>query len=100
MRAPAASPPDRVVDDLLAARIPVVSDGSVDGRPGAHWVDVDAEEAVRETLEHLASQGARRTALVLPDSTTRFHRGVLAAYRNWCATRGCTARPSGRSTAR
>ncbi|MFI6727429.1 LacI family transcriptional regulator [Streptomyces sp. R-74717] len=83
---------DRVVEDLLAARIPVFSDGSVDGRPGAHWVDVDAEEAVRGTLEHLGSQGARRTALVLPDSTTRFHRGVLAAYRGWCAARGCTAR--------
>ncbi|MFF1647842.1 LacI family DNA-binding transcriptional regulator [Streptomyces sp. NPDC058240] len=83
---------DRVLDDLLAARIPVFSDGSVDGRPGAHWVDVDAEEAVRETLEHLESQGARRTALVLPDSTTRFHRGVLTAYRDWCAAHGCTAR--------
>lgn len=82
----------RVVEDLLAARIPVFSDGSVDGRPGAHWVDVDAEEAVRTTLEHLGSQGARRTALVLPDSTTRFHRGVLAAYRGWCAARGHTAR--------
>ncbi|MFJ5723070.1 LacI family DNA-binding transcriptional regulator [Streptomyces sp. NPDC093149] len=83
---------DRVVEDLLAARIPVFSDGSVDGRPGAHWVDVDAEEAVRKTLEHLGSQGARRTALVLPDSTTRFHRGVLAAYRDWCAAHGHTAR--------
>lgn len=55
-------------------------------------MDVDAEEAVRGTLEHLGSQGARRTALVLPDSTTRFHRGVLAAYRGWCAARGHTAR--------
>lgn len=88
-----ADPVDhRVVDDLLAARIPVVSDGSVDGRPGAHWVDVDAEEAAHGTLEHLAAQGARRTALVMSGSTTRFHREVLTAYRDWCAARGCTPR--------
>lgn len=83
---------DRLVEDLLTARIPVISDGSVEGRTGAFWVDVDAGAAVRETLEQLRSQGARRTALVLPDSTTRFHQGVLAAYRDWCAARGAEPR--------
>ncbi|MEV0492238.1 LacI family DNA-binding transcriptional regulator [Streptomyces atratus] len=79
---------DRIVEDLLAARIPVFTDRSVEGRPGAHWVDVDAPAAVRETLDHLKAQGARRPALVLPDSTTRFHSDVLAAYREWCAGQG------------
>ncbi|MGW1553516.1 LacI family DNA-binding transcriptional regulator [Streptomyces sp. NPDC002346] len=79
---------DRIVEDLLAARIPVFTDRSVEGRPGAHWVDVDAAAAVCETLDHLKAQGARRPALVLPDSTTRFHVGVLAAYREWCAAQG------------
>lgn len=83
---------DRIVEDLLTARIPVISDRSVEGRSGAHWVDVDVDAAVRETLEQLRSQGARRTALVLPDSTTLFHQGVLAAYRGWCADRGETPR--------
>ncbi|WP_137990844.1 LacI family DNA-binding transcriptional regulator [Streptomyces vilmorinianum] len=83
---------DGVVEDLLAARIPVFSDASVEGRAGAHWVDVDAGAAVRETLDHLRDQGARRTALVLPDSTTRFHRGVLTAYHAWCAAHGDTPR--------
>ncbi|WP_260147342.1 substrate-binding domain-containing protein [Streptomyces sp. CEV 2-1] len=34
------------------------------------------------------AQGARRPALVLPDSPTRFYAGVLAAYGDWCAEHG------------
>ncbi|MET8504930.1 LacI family DNA-binding transcriptional regulator [Streptomyces sp. NPDC004787] len=83
---------DPLVADLLAARIPVFSDASVAGRPGAHWVDLDTDAAVRECLEHLRAGGARRTALVLPDSSTRFHRQVLAAYRAWCAEHGAEER--------
>jgi DNA-binding LacI/PurR family transcriptional regulator len=79
---------DRIIDDLIAARIPVFTDRSAEGRPGAHWVDVDVVAAVRETLDHLEAEGARRPALVLPDSTTRFHVGALAAYRDWCAEHG------------
>ncbi|XIE77583.1 LacI family DNA-binding transcriptional regulator [Streptomyces sp. SBR177] len=83
---------DPLVADLLAARIPVFSDASVAGRPGAHWVDLDTDAAVRECLEHLRAGGARRTALVLPDSSTRFHREVLSAYRAWCAEHGAEER--------
>ncbi|MFI6938712.1 LacI family DNA-binding transcriptional regulator [Streptomyces sp. NPDC050418] len=86
---------DRVVNDLIAARIPVFSDRSVEGREGAHWVDVDAEAATIGTLDHLLAQGARRPAIVLPGSATRFHRGVLSAYQHWCARHGlpeCVAR--------
>ncbi|WP_331749342.1 MULTISPECIES: LacI family DNA-binding transcriptional regulator [unclassified Streptomyces] len=83
---------DRIVEDLLAARIPVFSDRSVEGRAGAHWVDVDAVAATCGTLDHLWQEGARRPAMVLPGSTTRFHTGVLAAYRDWCAARGLPER--------
>ncbi|KUJ69605.1 LacI family transcriptional regulator [Streptomyces albus subsp. albus] len=83
---------DRIVEELLAARVPVFSDRSVEGRPGAHWVDVDTAAAVRETLDHLVGQGARRPALVQPDSTTRFHTGVLDAYRDRCAAHGLPQR--------
>ncbi|MFB7452781.1 LacI family DNA-binding transcriptional regulator [Streptomyces sp. NPDC056194] len=76
---------DPVVEDLLAAGIPVFTDRSVEGLPGAYWVDVDAAGAVREALDHLWQQGARRPVLVVPDSTTRFHTGVLGAHREWCA---------------
>ncbi|MFB7512204.1 LacI family DNA-binding transcriptional regulator [Streptomyces sp. NPDC056144] len=76
---------DRIVDELLAARIPVFSDRSVEGRPGAHWVDVDTDAAVRSVLDHFREQGARRPVVVVPDSTTRFHADVDAAHRAWCA---------------
>ncbi|MFC9399152.1 LacI family DNA-binding transcriptional regulator [Streptomyces sp. NPDC057027] len=76
---------DPVVEDLLAAGIPVFTDRSVEGVPGAYWVDVDAGGAVREALDHLWQQGSRRPVLVVPDSTTRFHTGVLGAHREWCA---------------
>ncbi|MER7951592.1 LacI family DNA-binding transcriptional regulator [Streptomyces sp. NPDC096079] len=76
---------DPVVESLLAAGIPVFTDRSVEGLPGAYWVDVDAAGAVREALDHLRGQGARRPVLVVPDSTTRFHAEVFAAHREWCA---------------
>ncbi|MFE5908182.1 LacI family DNA-binding transcriptional regulator [Streptomyces wedmorensis] len=79
---------DTVIEDLLAAGIPVFSDRSVEGRPGASWVDVDAEGAVREALDHLREQGARRPVLVVPDIATRFHVEVEAAHRAWCAAHG------------
>ncbi|MFF5701102.1 LacI family DNA-binding transcriptional regulator [Streptomyces sp. NPDC012794] len=79
---------DRIVEDLLAARIPVFSDRSVEGRPDAHWVDVDAVGAVHRTLDHFLDQGARRPVLVVPDSTTRFHREVFAAHHDWCTAHG------------
>ncbi|WP_307797636.1 substrate-binding domain-containing protein [Streptomyces laculatispora] len=69
---------DRIIEDLISARIPVITDRSVEGRPGACWVDVDVVAAVRETLDHFEAQGARRPALVLPDSPTRFYAGVFA----------------------
>ncbi|MEU3074214.1 LacI family DNA-binding transcriptional regulator [Streptomyces laurentii] len=83
---------DPVVEDLLAARIPVLSDRSVEGRSGAYWVDVDAGGAVGEALDHVRAQGARRPVLVVPDSTTRFHTEVCAAHRAWCAAHGAPER--------
>ncbi|MCX5394804.1 LacI family DNA-binding transcriptional regulator [Streptomyces sp. NBC_00094] len=83
---------DRIVDDLLAAGIPVFSDRSVEGRPGAYWVDVDTDAAVRSVLDHFLEQGARRPVLVVPDSTTLFHAEVFAAHREWCAEHGLPER--------
>ncbi|MDV5149922.1 LacI family DNA-binding transcriptional regulator [Streptomyces sp. SBC-4] len=83
---------DRIVDDVLAAGIPVFSDRSVEGRPGAYWVDVDTSAAVRTALDHFLEQGARRPVLVVPDSTTRFHDEVFAAHREWCAEHGVPER--------
>ncbi|MFF0559558.1 LacI family DNA-binding transcriptional regulator [Streptomyces sp. NPDC004266] len=83
---------DPVVEGLLAAGVPVFTDRSVEGLPGAYWVDVDAAGAVREALDHLHEQGARRPVVVVPDSTTRFHAEVYAAHREWCASHGLPER--------
>ncbi|MFI1655853.1 LacI family DNA-binding transcriptional regulator [Streptomyces sp. NPDC020472] len=83
---------DPVVEGVLAAGIPVFTDRSVEGVPGAYWVDVDAGGAVREALDHLWQQGSRRPVLVVPDSTTRFHTEVYATHREWCAAHGLPER--------
>jgi len=80
---------DPLVADFLAARIPVFTDRSVEGRANAHWVDIDTEGAVTGVLDHLHAQGARRIAVVLPDTAIRFHTGLLEAYRAWCGRHGC-----------
>ncbi|MFD8594326.1 LacI family DNA-binding transcriptional regulator [Kitasatospora sp. NPDC059646] len=79
---------DPLIEDFVAARIPLFTDRSVEGRPGTHWVDVNADGAVREVLDHLREQGARQTAVVLPGTLTRFHRAVADTYRLWCAEHG------------
>ncbi|KDN87398.1 LacI family DNA-binding transcriptional regulator [Kitasatospora cheerisanensis] len=83
---------DPLVEDFVAAGIPLFTDRSVEGRPGTHWVDVDADAAVREVLDHLREQGARRPAVVLPGTVTRFHRAVTDSYRRWCGGHGTPPR--------
>ncbi|MET8542037.1 LacI family DNA-binding transcriptional regulator [Kitasatospora sp. NPDC004799] len=83
---------DPLVEDFIAARVPLFTDRSVEGRPGTHWVDVDADGAVREVLDHLRGQGARRTAVVLPGTVTRFHSAVTDTYRRWCGEHGAAPR--------
>lgn len=87
---------DPMVADFLSAGIPVVSDrralsapgGSEDAEPLGRWVDFDYAAATREVLDHLASAGARRIALVTATSTSSFFEESERAYRAWCETRG------------
>ncbi len=79
---------DPLLEDFIAARVPVAADRSVEGRPGTHWADIDIEAAVREVLDHLRAQGARRIAVVVPDVATRFHLTTMAVYRAWCQEHG------------
>ncbi|MFF5209289.1 LacI family DNA-binding transcriptional regulator [Streptosporangium sp. NPDC000396] len=76
---------DPLVDDFLAAGIPVVSDRRVKGRPDAFWVDNDHDAATREVLDHLADAGARRIGLLTASSTALFYEQVMEAYLRWCA---------------
>ncbi|MFF4828379.1 LacI family DNA-binding transcriptional regulator [Streptomyces sp. NPDC001312] len=83
---------DPLIEDFVAARIPLSTDRSVEGRPGTHWVDIDTDAAMREVLDHLHAQGAQRIAVVAPDTPTRFNTEALYLYRRWCARQGATPR--------
>lgn len=78
---------DPLVEDLLAARVPVVSDRRMAGRPGLHWVDFDHDAAVRGVLDHLADAGARHIGLVGARSTVLFYEKALTTYHRWCTER-------------
>ncbi|MFI1378705.1 LacI family DNA-binding transcriptional regulator [Embleya sp. NPDC020886] len=90
---------DPLVEDFLAARIPVVSDRRLEGMTGGHWVDIDHEAAVRGVLDHLAAGGARRIGVVAAHSSSLFYEESLTTYHTWCRERefaplvGMTERP-------
>ncbi|MEU8137397.1 LacI family DNA-binding transcriptional regulator [Streptodolium elevatio] len=76
---------DPLVEDFLAAGIPVVTDRRVEGRAGGYWVETDYAAAVREVLDHLAGQGARDIALVMAASDALYTRNALLAQADWSA---------------
>lgn len=77
-------------DDPISARIadahtPITFVGRPDhNRAPQSWVDNDHRTSVREVLDHLAAQGARRIALVASGTTDYYTRACVAAYRDWC----------------
>ena len=80
---------DPVLDELRRQRIPVVT-CERDLSPGADHagrVESDNGAAIRDLLEHLREQGARRTALIASDSTTAWGHDLRAAYGAWCRKR-------------
>ncbi|MCF2527586.1 LacI family DNA-binding transcriptional regulator [Yinghuangia soli] len=79
---------DPLVDDFLAAGIPVLTDRRVEGRPGGYWVDIDYDAAMRSVLDHLAEQGATDIAMVTAGLDTLYTRRYLAAQEAWSAETG------------
>ncbi|WP_178379729.1 LacI family DNA-binding transcriptional regulator [Cryptosporangium aurantiacum] len=74
---------------LLDAGLPVVSaEHAVDGPDpgGVVWTPHDA--AVRELLDHLASAGAQRPALLVPAAGTDWAARIRRGFDDWCASRG------------
>ena len=49
---------------LRRYEVPVVTVGRYLGRPKTHWVDNDSVAAIQQVLDHLATQGYRRPALI------------------------------------
>ncbi|MFI1100976.1 LacI family DNA-binding transcriptional regulator [Streptomyces melanogenes] len=83
------SPPDDPVVRVLRARgLPLVFDGRP-ARLGVReaWVDNDHRATTHEVLDHLASRGARRIALVAGPGEEHYTRSCRAAYEEWCAVR-------------
>lgn len=88
------SPPgDPVVRVLRARGLPLVFDGRP-ARLGAReaWVDNDHRATTHEVLDHLASRGARRIALVAGPGEEHYTRSCRAAYEEWSAAHGNEAR--------
>jgi DNA-binding LacI/PurR family transcriptional regulator len=85
---------DPVRDDPVMRRlgrrgVPVVTTGrQPDGADDACWVDNDHVAGTRAMLDHLASGGARRVALLTVPVLSSYTIDALSAYEDWCAARG------------
>lgn len=84
---------DPMLSWLAGFRVPVVTCDR-DLTPGAAHagsVESDHQAAMRELLEHLAGQGARRIAVICPPADTAFGADVRSAYLSWAS--GSNAEP-------
>jgi DNA-binding LacI/PurR family transcriptional regulator len=71
---------------LLSQTIPVVTGefGPADLPPADGVVATDHAAAIRRLMDHLTGEGARRTALIAPSSTSHWSRAIRAGYLKWC----------------
>jgi len=86
---------DPVRDDPLCAEfrdreIPVVTTGRILGEKEdeGFWVDNDHRAGTRSILDHLASRGAERIALICSPPVTSYALDAREAYEAWCEKRG------------
>jgi DNA-binding LacI/PurR family transcriptional regulator len=80
---------DPMLAHLRERGVPVVTTGrEPDGPDGARWVDNDHVAGTRAILDHLASAGASRVALITSPPVHSYTIDSQAAYRDWCAARG------------
>ena len=75
---------DPDVERLRSVGAPVVTIGRVPGETGGCWVDNDHPKAMSRLLQHVASGGARRVALVGIPLTTTYAGDTTDAYKRWC----------------
>jgi DNA-binding LacI/PurR family transcriptional regulator len=81
---------DPVVRAFSQLGVPVVT-CERDLTPGAEHagtVEGDYRPAMADLLDHLAAQGAQRTALVAPGPETAWGVELRAAYQAWCSAHG------------
>jgi DNA-binding LacI/PurR family transcriptional regulator len=82
-------PPGSLRDTLDVAGLPVVTIGRTLERPDDVWVDGDLRAQVSDALEHLASRGYCRPALLIGHGSVFFAR-LQSEYEAWCAQHGWT----------
>jgi DNA-binding LacI/PurR family transcriptional regulator len=69
--------------------LPLVTVGRLPGSsPAAAWVDNDNRTTTTELLDHLASRGSRRPALLTTTGHQSYVHDIVQTYRAWCAARG------------
>ncbi|WP_022878494.1 LacI family DNA-binding transcriptional regulator [Microbacterium sp. B19] len=85
-----ATTEDAGIRAILDTGRPVVSSEQLLGAEDrvAGSVVSDHGTATRELLDHLASRGARRIAMLLPPEGTAWSHDVTRAYEEWTAERG------------
>ncbi|MFD9717818.1 LacI family DNA-binding transcriptional regulator [Streptomyces sp. NPDC059076] len=88
------SPGDDPVVRILRSRgLPLAFDGHpTEPRTGEVYVDNDHRATTHEVLDHFASQGSDRVALIAGVADDHYTRTCVAAYREWCAGRGIPPR--------
>lgn len=80
---------DPVLASLRTRAVPLVVVGRDPDDGGDDYrVDNDHVAGTRTALDHLASKGARRIALLGGDLRDSFTEDSVGAYRAWCAERG------------
>jgi DNA-binding LacI/PurR family transcriptional regulator len=83
------SPNDPLVSHFHDLGLPVVTIERDHGRPQDPWyVASETEANTRRMLDHLAARGARRIALLTPDSAWGWATETLGAYRSWSEEHG------------
>lgn len=83
------SPRDARVTLLEEAGIPVVTIERDLGRPNDPWyVASETDANTRQMLDHLWERGARRIALLVPESDWGWAAETLSAYESWIRGRG------------
>ncbi|MGW0694593.1 LacI family DNA-binding transcriptional regulator [Streptomyces sp. NPDC002738] len=87
--------PRLVVLDQLG--VPTVSLGHDAAGLMRHYVAPDTKSIIRQLLDHIAEQGARRILLLTPEAGWEWARVSISTYRHWCTSKG---RPSMVVTAR
>ncbi len=75
---------DPLCDEFRSRQVPVVTTGRIPDEQGGYWVDCDHFEATPAILDHLATRGAKRIALIGAAPVTSYSMDTREAYEMWC----------------